>query len=67
MLDGLQRWSALDRSLPDVHEVYGETVRALRRRCAPVVPRAEFEFERAPLQPPSFVPRILHSVEDEPF
>ncbi len=50
IVDALRRWRRIDPSVPDVIEIYGPTIQAVRRRCSHI-PRAEFPWLPPPLRP----------------
>jgi hypothetical protein len=64
MRDGLLRARALDRSVPNVEEVYGPAIRAVLSRCVPLIDRPPIDLVPAPLQPPSFIHKIEESVDE---
>lgn len=62
--DGLLRARALDRSVPNVEEIYGSSIRAVLGKCVPLIDRPPIDLGPAPLQPPSFIHKIEESVDD---
>jgi outer membrane protein OmpA-like peptidoglycan-associated protein len=66
LVDGIERWRRLDPTVPDVRSVYGPLLTALRSRCDSGIPRAPVDIPIAPLEPPSFVPRILDDARRVP-
>jgi hypothetical protein len=65
MTDGLRRARAVDHSVPDVDTVYGPTIKSLRSKCIPIIDRPPFDLGPTLPQAPSFIPKIIESVEEE--